>query len=130
MSWQAGAGAEHTPFRHWFVASQHGTVLEQVSPRLPQVVPPPDVDWHVPLVAPAGMAQAVPAQQSAFAVQTPPEATHGVAHTPPLHVPEQHCAPLVHEAPVAVHAVVPPQVPLTHDPWQQSPFAAHAYPAA
>ncbi len=57
--WQVDAGAEQTPFRHWLLVSQHGTVPEQLWSSAAQVPgPPAPDDSHVPLVAPSGMEQA------------------------------------------------------------------------
>jgi hypothetical protein len=54
-----------------------------------QGCPPPAqvLGWQVPLVAPAGMAQESPEQQSAVVVQTAPCGWQalGAWHVPPMH---------------------------------------------
>lgn len=90
------AGGVQTPFVQVSVALQHCTVAEQ----LWLVLAHTEAAAQVPEVAPAGMAQEAPAQQSLLVVQVPPTPwqEEGVPE-PPL--------------PSA-------QVPLTHEPLQQS----------
>jgi hypothetical protein len=84
---------------------------------------------QVPLVWPSGMAQEVPAQQSAFAVHAPCWTTHaGVTHLPPLHVLEQHWDPAVQVAPSTAQAVGFVHVPPMHWPWQQPTPSVHPLP--
>lgn len=83
-----------------WVASQQGTVDEQVWPRLEHVE---TAVWHVPLVAPAAIWQAVPEQQSRSTVHDPPLATHEEPQVPLLQLPLQHCAPEVQACPSALH---------------------------
>ncbi len=84
-------------------------VLAHVGPVLP---------WHVPLVAPGGISQVSPEQQSAVTVQLPLAAWHGARQTS-LQIVEQQSAPEVHEVPFGRHDV--------HVPFRQSP-TQHAAP--
>lgn len=80
---------------------------EQDWPALPQVWP----TWQVPVVDPGLIVHWYPLQQSAFAEQAPPCGWQVmVVHTPPLHVPEQHCVPVEQPAPLSEQPV-PASVP-------------------
>jgi hypothetical protein len=71
--WSAAAqvcGGAQTPFVHSSVAVQQVTPAEQLWLVLAQAAAP----WQVPLVAPAGMSQERPAQQSPLKVQPAPDA--------------------------------------------------------
>jgi len=102
-----------TPFVHVSVALQHGVLVEQVwfvsaHTKVGAV--------HVPLVAPAGMEQEVPAQQSGSTVHVAPAAWQELppVPVPPVPVQSPHL-PLV--APLAMvqvelqQSVLPVQVP-------------------
>jgi hypothetical protein len=104
-------GAVQTPLVQVSVALQHGTVAEQLC----VVCPHTDATAHVPEVAPAGIEQEAPAQQSAFTVQLPPTAMQPVPPPPPPPVPP----PL----PLQSAHLWSVQVPL-----QQSVAAAHVPP--
>jgi hypothetical protein len=111
-----GGGGPQTPLVQTSPALQHRTVAEQLWLVLAQT----DAATQVPEVAPAGMAQEVPAQQSAFTVQVPFTAWQedgGVPVLPPLPVQSAQ-VPLV--APAAMV-----QVPL-----QQSVPAAQVPPVS
>lgn len=75
----------------------------------------PVLPWHVPLVAPGGISQVNPEQQSAVTVQLPPSPWHGARQTS-SQIVEQHSAPEVHVVPFGRHeAQVPPmQLPTQH----------------
>lgn len=79
-----GGGVVQIPPVQVSVALQHWTVAEQLWLVLAQT----DAAAQVPEVEPAGMAQEVPAQQSAFTVQVPPTAWQedggGEPEPPPL----------------------------------------------
>ncbi len=74
-------------------------MLEQVGPLLPV---------QVPLVAPGGTLQASPEQQSAVTVQLPASGTQAARHRPPSQRPEQHCAFVEQDVPIAAQSA--PQV--------------------
>lgn len=86
--WSCGTqscGTWQVPSRHCSPAVQQGTVPEQLWPVPAQTAP---VE-QVPLVAPGGMSQASPAQQSPSTVQVPVEGTQGGLQTLPTQAPEQ-----------------------------------------
>lgn len=105
--------------------TQQGTVVLQGAPMSAQTVAEP----QVPLVAPGGTLHTVPAQQSASAVQAPPEATQGVAHTWPFGSQkwEQHWPSEVQAVPLGTQAT---QVAPTQSVLQHSPPAAQPWPVA
>jgi hypothetical protein len=91
-------GIWQTPSRHSSVGPlQQGTASEQACP----VSAHSEVEsTQVPLVAPAGMSQVNPAQQSAFTVQLPPSPTQAAApQVPSVHAPEQHSSASEQERP-------------------------------
>ena len=101
-----------TPFVHVSDALQHGVPVEQVWFVSAHTMV---AEVHVPLVAPAGMEQEVPAQQSASTVQVAPAAWQELPPVvPPVPVQSPHL-PLV--APLAMvqvelqQSVLPVQVP-------------------
>lgn len=118
---QVGGGVQ-TPPVQVSEALQQGVVVPQPWPVAAQVEPD---DAQVPLVAPGGTSQESPAQQSAPTVQTPPVPTHGVrqVRVSGSHEPEQHCASVVHEAPLVAQTAQVPTVGSpadgTHTPEQQ-----------
>jgi hypothetical protein len=95
---QAGGGAWQVLLVQTSDWLQHGVDVEQLCPvwAHPPLVP------QVPDVAPGGMLQTVPAQQSPFAVQAPPAFTQGVLQVPASQRFEQHCALSVQLPPTAV----------------------------
>ena len=81
---------------------QHGVALEHGSYAFGAQVRP-----QVPLVAPYGMLQVIPAQQSDALVQVPPAGTQAFTQVcvPVVsQVAEQHWAFAVHAVPVGMHA--------------------------
>ncbi len=95
VSWQY-TGAVQSPFVHVSVALQHESD-PQDWPVSAQVGPVSLL--HVPLVAPGGMSQVRPEQQSAVIVQLPPEPWQGGLQNPPSQTVEQHCAPELQAVP-------------------------------
>jgi len=87
----------HVPALHMSVVLQQGTAAEQLWPDAAHVC---TGFWQVPLVAPAGIEQVVPAQQSASTVQAPPLPMHGAAHVPALQIPEQQSVLVAQVAPL------------------------------
>jgi hypothetical protein len=85
---------------------QQGLVGEHAWPLDEQVAP----CWQVPMVLPEGTEQSRPSQQSAPVVHTAFCGWHtaGGAHTLPEQISEQHCAPEVHEAPLAEQVSIGP----------------------
>ncbi len=71
--------------------------------------------WHVPLVAPGGISQVYPVQQSFVTVQAPPWPWHGGRQTS-SQIDEQHCAAVVQPLPFGRHDehVPPMQLPTQH----------------
>lgn len=123
---------------------QHGLFGEHAWPPAEQVAP----DSQVPVVLPPGMRQPSPAQQSEAEVQMLPCGWHtcGAWQVPPVQMPEQHPAPLVHACPFALQtgpasvppvpaSVVPPSapppgtVPMGRQTWVSSSMARHSVPA-
>jgi hypothetical protein len=125
---------------------QHGPVGEHAWPAAEQVAP----GSHVPTLAPPGMRQPRPAQQSDADVQALLCGWQacGAWHVPPVQMPEQHPAPLEHVCPLAVQigppstppvpASVPPvppsvpppgEVPVGRQTYVSSSTARHAVPA-
>ena len=95
---------------HVSVALQHRTPAEPVE-QLWVVAAHTAAAWQVPCVAPSGMLQAEPAQQSASPVQVPPVAWQEVdvpepsvqsAHLPLVQVPLQQSVPAVQVPPVSL----------------------------
>jgi hypothetical protein len=94
------------------VALQHGTLAEQLWLVVPHTGT--DAALQVPLVAPAGIAHDVPAQQSPFAVQVlsnpwqeegVPEPSVQSAQVPLVQVPLQQSAAPAQVPPVSLHVV-------------------------
>jgi hypothetical protein len=110
------AGGVQTPLAQVSVALQHGVPVEQ----LWEVLAHTGVDdaAHLPLVAPAGTSQRVPAQQSASTVQLASggwqeePAPVQSAHLPLVQVPLQQVAPVAQAPPLRLQ-VVPGAVPST-----------------
>jgi hypothetical protein len=94
--------ARQVPFEQLSAESQHGVVTEHAPPVCAQEGAGPELS-QVPLVAPDGMAQPSPLQQSAPVVQAPPDPRHGSVHLPASHVLEQQSPLAVHAAPFAEH---------------------------
>lgn len=111
----------HTPFVQLSVVVQHGTVPLQTWPVLAQVGPVPL--WHVPLVAPGGISQESPEQQSAVTVHEPSAGWHAAWQSPSLQIVEQQSAPWLHAFPFGKHEV---QTPPTQPPTQHSPLEVQA----
>jgi hypothetical protein len=98
---------------------------------------------QVPEVAPPGMLQVSPAQQSPPTVQAAPWGWQvaGAWQVPPLQIPEQHAEAAVQEVPLGRHeppsalppsARVPPSEPEPPRTWQakpSSPAPRHSLPA-
>ena len=95
------------------VALQHGTPVEQLWLVAAHTA---TGAWQVPCVAPSGIPQAEPAQQSPSAVQVPPEAWQEVdvpeppgpvqsAHLPLVQVPLQQSVPAAQLPPVNLQVV-------------------------
>jgi hypothetical protein len=118
FSWQVG-GAVQTPFVHVSVAVQQVTVPPHDCPVAAHVGPVPP--WQVPLVAPGGMSQARPEQQSAVTVQAPLAGWHVARQTPASQFAEQHWAAVVHDVPFGLQST--PHVPETQVPKQHAGFA-------
>jgi hypothetical protein len=117
---EQACGTAHTPPRHCSPPAtlQHGTVAEQVWPVSAQVGP--DV-LHRPLVAPGGISQESPAQQSPSMVQAPSLSTHRFAQAPPAHLPVQHSASAAQVLPSGSHCgSCSAQLPSMHMPEQHS----------
>lgn len=128
-----------TPLVHASVALQHSTAAEQ----LWVVAAQTEAATHVPLVAPAGTAHDVPAQQSAFAVQVSPSFWHELEVPEPfvqspqapvvlpgsmLQVPLQQSVPAEHVPPVSLQSV-PGVVPgRRHALIARSPYGMQASP--
>jgi hypothetical protein len=102
----------HTPFVQTSDALQHGTVAEQ----LWVVSPHTDAAEHVQCVAPAGMAQESPAQQSPFTVQVSPEVMQEPGCSTPPDVKSPH--------------FMLPFASATHDPLQQSAATVQVPPVS
>jgi len=90
------SGVWQVPPRHCSSALQQLTVSEQDWPVAAQMLP---VE-QVPLVAPAGMSQIRPAQQSPLVVQLLPEVTQGGRQVPPSQLPAQQSAWTVQAPPI------------------------------
>ena len=99
-----------TPLVHVSVALQHGIPVEQVW----LVEAHTAAAWQVPCVAPSGMPQAEPAQQSPSPVQVPPAAWQEVdepeppvqsAHLPLVQPPLQQSEPAAQVPPVSLQVV-------------------------
>jgi hypothetical protein len=88
----APAGTSQSP-------EQHSTPYVQLPPVQTHV------GVHAPLVAPGGMTQNRPTQQSTLAVHAWPGARQstGGAQIPPTQAPVQHSASLAHAAPFGAH---------------------------
>jgi hypothetical protein len=117
-------GGEQVPFTHASRVLQQGTDDEHGA-----LVPAQDAAaWQVPLVAPGGMSQELPLQQSALTVQLPPAPTQGGLHCPSRHDPEQQSVPVAQTAPMPLHAWGAAQVNWpawkVQDPVQQLPSSA------
>jgi hypothetical protein len=106
---QAGGGGVQTPPVQVSPAVQQGTEAEQAWLVAAQTL---DDVPQVPLVAPGGMLQPRPAQQSPFTVQAPPEPTQKDWHTPPVQVPEQQSLAVVQVRPLALQVAGAWQVKL------------------
>ena len=131
--------ATQTPFVQASASLQQCTEAEQVW----LVAAHTEAATHVPLVAPAGMAQDVPAQQSAFSVQVWPSSWQDVevpepsvqsAQTPVvvpgsmLQVPLQQSVPASHVPPVSLQNV-PGAVPGRRQALiVRSPYGMHSSP--
>jgi hypothetical protein len=91
---------------------QQGLLGEHAWPLAEHVAP----GWQVPVVDPRGTSQRRPRQQSDPEVHAPPCGWHvcGAWQVPPEQMPEQHCVPVEHWAPLAEH--VPPPVPASVPP--------------
>jgi hypothetical protein len=107
---QAVVPSQVTKVPDWLQSSpgQQGWAGEHCWPADGQVDP-----WaHVPFVAPAGMEQERPEQQSAAAVQAPPEGWQaaGAWQVPAMHSVEQQSVPAVQALPFCLQVVpgVPP----------------------
>jgi hypothetical protein len=95
--------------------AQAWPVLAQVGPVLP---------WHVPLVAPGGISQVSPEQQSAVTVHEPVSGWHAARQIPSLQMVEQHSAPVAQVLPFGRHEL---QVLLRQLPTQHFvPVGVHA----
>ncbi len=120
---------------HVSVALQHGTPVEQLWLVAAHTAA---AAWQVPCVAPSGIPQAEPAQQSASPVQVPPGAWQDVddpeppvqsAHLPLVQVPLQQSVPAAQLPPVSlqvVTGVVP--VPGRHAKNPLSPYLVQPSP--
>lgn len=88
--WSCGVqvgGTAHFPAMHCSVGALQQSELSEHAPAVgAQVL----AEVQVPLVAPPGMAQPRPLQQSASAVQVPLAPTQGAAQVPSLQLLEQH----------------------------------------
>jgi hypothetical protein len=120
---EQNCGEPQVPALQTSSAPQQGTVAEQLSPEKAHSPPVP----QVPLVAPGGMSQLRPAQQSAPMVQAPAWPWQGGRQVPASQVPEQHWKPPVQPASLGTQAA---QEPPTHRELQQSAGTAHDRPLA
>jgi hypothetical protein len=101
------------------VPVQHAVLLVHASPGCTQN----DEGWHVPV-------RQRPEQHSEGCAHGLPSVWHvgfSVPQAPAVHVPLQHCVPVVHPAPSAVHAGTV-QKPFAQSPEQQSAAVPHAAP--
>jgi hypothetical protein len=107
---------------------QQRLVGEQVWPAAGHVAP----GWQVPEVAPAGMLQDRPEQQSPLTVQAPFCGTHscGASQVPALQIPEQQSALVEQLVPLELHP--PPASGVEPGSWQakvSSEVLRHSEPA-
>jgi hypothetical protein len=109
-----GCGGVQIPELQVSLGSQQGSVRQEKLVPAQVEVPPLE---QVPLVAPAGMSQVRPLQQSPVTVQEPASAMHGVTQTLPSQAPEQHCASVEQLFPGG--AQLGPHTPELHAPKQQ-----------
>lgn len=119
-------GAVQTPPVQVSPVVQHGIVPLHDCPVLAQVGPV--LPAQVPLVAPGGMLQVSPEQQSAVTVQLPAAWTHAARQKPASQRPEQHWAFVEQDVPTAVQDA--PQVCATGSqaPKQQGVLALQGWP--
>ena len=137
--WQVG-GTAHFPARQLSVVVgwagsklQQSAFTEQLAPVAAQAL----AEVQVPLVAPGGIVQARPVQQSPFVVQAPVAFTQGAAQTPPRQLLEQQSLATEQDCPLLLHDVgvlqlkaltpskvhtVPAQQLASSVPWQ-APFS-------
>jgi hypothetical protein len=111
--------ATQTPFVQASAESQQGVVAEQaeaVAAHEGVVV----AALQAPLVAPCGMSQPRPVQQSPVVVQVPFTPRHAVPHLPASQVPVQHSPLNVHAAPSVLH--VPGVPPAWHRHPSSTPY--------
>jgi hypothetical protein len=109
------SGTWQVPPRQSSSAEQQSALAWQLSPVEAQVAPVP----QVPEVAPAGMSQARPAQQSPFTVQAPLEEMQGGAQDPPTQLPEQQSMAVVQAVPFTLQVAGWVQVQLSWAPRTQ-----------